>query len=108
MEIKIIEEEYLTDEIITSEKPVLLDFFATWCGPCKMLAPTLDEIAEKENFPVYKCDVEKNHKLAEKFHIMSVPTLVIIRDGREHNRLVGVHPKDEILTALYNSMPSTI
>ncbi len=88
-------------EVLQSEKTVLLDFFATWCGPCKMVAPILEEIAEEnDGVKVVKADVDEEGELARRFGIMSIPTLVIIKDGKEVNRAVGYKPKEDILALI--------
>ena len=86
------------DEVINSEKPVLLDFWAAWCGPCRMVAPVLDEIAsERSDLKVGKINVDEENELAEKFGVMSIPTLVAIKDGKIARQAVGVRPKEQIL-----------
>ena len=86
------------DEVINSEKPVLLDFWAAWCGPCRMVAPVLDEIAsERSDLKVGKINVDEENELAEKFGVMSIPTLVAIKDGKIVRQAVGVRPKEQIL-----------
>ena len=86
------------DEVINSEKPVLLDFWAAWCGPCRMVAPVLDEIAsERSDLKVGKINVDEENELAEKFGVMSIPTLVAIKDGKIVRQAVGVRPKERIL-----------
>ena len=86
------------DEVINSEKSVLLDFWAAWCGPCRMVAPVLDEIAsERSDLKVGKINVDEENELAEKFGVMSIPTLVAIKDGKIVRQAVGVRPKEQIL-----------
>ncbi len=86
------------DEVINSEKPVLLDFWAAWCGPCRMAAPVLDEIAsERSDLKVGKINVDEENELAEKFGVMSIPTLVAIKDGKIVRQAVGVRPKEQII-----------
>lgn len=86
------------DEVINAEKPVLLDFWAAWCGPCRMVAPVLDEIAsERSDLKVGKINVDEENELAEKFGVMSIPTLVAIKDGKIVRQAVGVRPKEQIL-----------
>ncbi len=87
------------DEIVTkSDKPVLIDFFATWCGPCKMLSPVVDEVAEEVDDVVFcKVDVDEEGELANRFNVMSVPTLVLIENGEVENSSVGFIPKEELL-----------
>lgn len=89
------------NEVINSEVPVLVDFWATWCGPCKMIAPVIEEIAaEREDIKVCKIDVDAEGELAVKFGVMSIPTLVIFENGEEKNRVIGFHSKTEILELL--------
>ena len=94
--------ERFNTEILNSDGVVLVDFFATWCGPCKMLAPIVEEIADESDgsYTVYKCDVDENEALALEYSIMSVPTLIIFKDGEEADRFIGVRPKQEIMNAL--------
>lgn len=86
------------DEAVSSAETVLVDFFATWCGPCKMLAPVLDSIAENlpENRKIVKIDVDENMEIARKYGVMSIPTLVLFKNGQAAQRLVGVRPEDEL------------
>lgn len=88
-------------EVMNSDKPVLLDFWASWCGPCRMVAPILEEIAaERPDIKVGKINVDEEQELASQFHVMSIPTLVVIKDGRIVNQAVGVRPKNQILEML--------
>ena len=85
-------------EVLNSDKPVLLDFFASWCGPCKMVGPILDEIAEeREDIKVCKVDIDEQPELASRFRIMSVPTLMVLKDGNIVDQSVGARPKHQIL-----------
>lgn len=89
------------EEVLNSDKPVLLDFFATWCGPCRMIAPTLEEIAaEREDIKVCKIDVDAEPELAAKYQIASIPTLLVIKDGNVVNQSLGAKPKAQILALL--------
>lgn len=88
-------------EVLNSEKTVLLDFFAQWCGPCKMIAPVLEEIAqENEHIKVCKIDVDSDPDLARKFKVTSIPLLVVMRDGKIVNQALGARPKDAIVAML--------
>ena len=103
MEIEITTQNF--DEVISQGKPVLMDFWATWCGPCKRLGPIIEEIAAEFDGKaiVGKCDIEENDDLTEKFGIMNVPTVVFLKDGKEVDRVVGLAMKnvyEEKLNAL--------
>lgn len=82
--------------------PVLVDFFATWCGPCKMMAPVLDEVAleAQGKAAVYKVDVDQEPELAQRFGVMSVPTLIVFKGGTVAHQFVGVQPKQALIDAL--------
>ena len=89
------------DEIKKNERLVLIDFYANWCGPCKMLSPIIDQIAdEREDVVVAKVDVDKEVELAEKFGVFSIPTLVILKDGEVVHQSAGARPKAQILALL--------
>ena len=89
------------EEVIRSEKPVLLDFWASWCGPCRMVSPIVDEIAEeRKDILVGKVNVDEEMELAAQFQVMSIPTLVVLRNGQVVSRTVGARPKDAILSLL--------
>jgi len=96
-----ITKETFEKEVLQSEKPVLLDFFAAWCGPCKMIAPILDEIAEeREDIKVCKVNVDEEPELAAKYQVVSIPTLFVIKDGQITNQSLGAKPKAQILDML--------
>lgn len=96
-----ITKETFEKEVLQSEKTVLLDFFATWCGPCKMLAPILDEIAEeREDIKVCKVDVDQEPELASQYQVVSIPTLFVIEKGQVVNQSLGAKPKAKILEML--------
>lgn len=89
------------DEIKNSEKIILLDFYADWCGPCRMVSPIVDEIAEERvDIKVGKINVDEESELAERFGIFSIPALVVIKDGKIVNQSVGARPKAQILAML--------
>ena len=90
------------DEAVkSSDKPVLVDFWAEWCGPCKMIAPILEELArEQPGIQVAKVDVDTNQELAARFNVMSIPTLLVIQDGEIKKRLVGAKGKGALLADL--------
>lgn len=96
-----ITEQNFNEEVIQSDKPVLIDFWASWCGPCRMIAPTIEEIAdERSDIKVGKVNVDDEVALATQFGIMSIPTLVVMKNGELVNKLVGVRPKEQILQML--------
>ena len=85
------------EEVIKSEKRVLVDFNADWCGPCKMLRPVLDEIAENnDNIKIVSVNVDFNESLAKEYNVFSIPCLVLIENGKETNRSVGMIPKSDV------------
>ena len=94
MSVKTITKQDFNIEVFESEKPVLLDFWATWCGPCRMIAPVVEEIAaERSDIVVGKVNVDEQPELAQKFQIMSIPTLIVIKNGKITAQKVGVQPK---------------
>ena len=88
-------------EVLHSDKPVLLDFWATWCGPCRMLSPIVDEVAEERGaIKVGKVNVDEQPELAGQFDVMSIPTLLVFENGKLVNRAVGARPKSGVLSLL--------
>ena len=96
-----INKENFENEVLHSEKTVLVDFWATWCGPCKMLAPILDEVAQdRPDIKVCKIDVDEQPELASRYGIMSIPTLMVVKDGKIVSQSTGARPKAQILNML--------
>lgn len=88
-------------EVLNSDKPVLMDFWAPWCGPCRMVAPLLEEIAqERSDIKVVKINVDEEQELAMQFGVMSIPTLVVMKNGKIVNQVTGARPKAQILAML--------
>lgn len=101
MAITVITQENFTSEVLESKETVLLDFWAPWCGPCRMLMPLIEEIAaERTDIKVGKINVDDNPDLANEFGVMSIPTLIVIKDGKPVNQAVGGRSKAAILAML--------
>ena len=93
--------ENLEQEVLRSDKPVLVDFWASWCGPCRMVSPIVDEIAEeRSDIKVGKVNVDEQQMLAAQFSVMSIPTLLVFKNGQVVNQAVGARPKQQILALL--------
>ena len=92
--------------VLKADKPVLVDFWATWCKPCTMVAPIIDELAEEysERITFGKVDVDQNPKIAAKYGIMSIPTLLIFKNGEPVSHIVGLRPKEELKRSLDESL----
>ena len=101
MSVVTITKDNFKTEVLESERPVLLDFWAPWCGPCRMVSPVVDEIAaENEGFKVGKVNVDEEEELARQFRVMSIPTLIVFREGRAVTSSVVAKPKAAILKML--------
>ena len=101
MSVITITKENFDQQVLQNTKPVLLDFWASWCGPCRMLSPVVDEIAqENDAIAVGKINVDEQPELAAQFGVMSIPTLMVFKDGKAVNTSVGVVPKAKILEML--------
>ncbi len=93
--------ENFESEVLQSDKPVLVDFWAAWCGPCRMLGPVIEEIAtEHPEYKVGKVNVDEQQELAGRFGVMSIPTVIAFKDGKKLNQAVGVQPKPKLLELL--------
>ncbi len=90
------------EEVIKGEKPTIVDFFATWCGPCKMLSPILEKVEEDSDgkFNVVKVDIDESLDLARKYGIMSVPTMIVFKEGQEQEKMIGLRQKNQIEEAV--------
>ncbi len=101
MSVLVVNKSNFQKEVLESERTVLLDFWASWCGPCKSVSPIIDEIAkENPEIKVCKVNIDEEPELAEQFNIMSIPTLLILKDGKVINQSVGLKSKNQILQML--------
>ena len=97
MSVKVITKDNFENEVMHSEKPVLLDFWAAWCGPCKMVGPIIESLAEKmDNVKFCKVDIDQNVEWASKLKVMSIPTMVIYKDGEVMASQIGALPEEEL------------
>ena len=98
MKVLHINKDNFHNEVLNSDKPVLLDFFASWCGPCRMVSPILDEIAqEREDIKVCKINIDEQPELASQYRVMTIPTLMVLKEGRIVGQSIGAKPKHQIL-----------
>ena len=101
MSVKVITKDNFNAEVLNCQKTVLLDFWASWCGPCRMLSPTVDQVAEERpDVMVGKVNVDEQPELAQAFGVMSIPTLVVLKGGKTVDTSVGVKPKAAVLAML--------
>lgn len=101
MAVKTITSANFEAEVLNAKEPVLVDIWAPWCGPCKMLSPIVDEVAEEaQGFSVGKVNADENQELVNRFHIMSIPTLLVFKNGELVNKSVGLISKDEVKALL--------
>ena len=101
MKVMQITNQNFSDEVLRSDKPVLLEFWAPWCGPCRMVLPMIDEIAaERTDIKVGKVNVDEQPELAQRFGVMSIPTLLVLKNGKVTAKTIGARPKGDILSML--------
>ena len=106
---QVVSDQNFETEVIKSDTPVLVDFWAAWCGPCRMVAPVLEEIANEqgEKVKIAKLDVDANPITAGRLGVRSIPTMILFKNGREADRVVGYHPKDPLLKKLQPHITGT-
>lgn len=102
---KEISNQQFEDKVLKAEKPVLVDFYAPWCGPCQMMSPIIDELAKevKEKADVYKVNVDNESALANEYQVMSIPTIIIFKNGKPINQIIGGANKEKLKEALENA-----
>ncbi len=90
------------EKAVGEKKPILIEFYATWCGPCVTMAPILEEVADKikDKAKIFKIDVDKNPKAASKFNVFSIPTLIVFKEGKPLKQMIGVTPANELIKTL--------
>ncbi len=101
-----IDNENFEQEVINSDKPVLIDFWASWCGPCRMVAPIIDQLAQQYDgkVKVGKVNVDEQRDIAAKYKVMSIPTIYIFKDGKPVDKVVGARPKSDLETFINNNI----
>ncbi|HHV41733.1 MAG TPA: thioredoxin [Clostridiaceae bacterium] len=99
---KVITKRNFTEEVLNCDKPFLVDFWATWCGPCRLVSPSVEKLAEyyQGRLEVGKVNVDEEHELAERYHVMNIPTLYLFKDGEIIDKLVGARPFEDLVRAL--------
>ena len=102
----VLNQQNFSSEVLNNKQPVLVDFYADWCGPCRMTSPIVEQIAQEYEgkVTVAKLDVDSNNQLAAQYRVMSIPTMIFFKDGKEVERMVGVRPKAEFARTLDKMM----